>query len=140
MSPLLTGEDIDWSMRLVTFARGKTDSPVQLYFGDGLAAILKSLPMSGPLFPMISQWHEKDRAKAFLRRRRLVGVQGVTLHSYRYAWAERAKQAGYPERFAQQALWHGSKAVARAYAKKAHVKLPSLEAYEKTIIVLKNAI
>ena len=27
----------------------------------------------------------------------------MSLHSYRYAWAERAKQAGYPERFAQEA-------------------------------------
>jgi hypothetical protein len=32
-----------------------------------------------------------------------------------------------PERFAQQALGHGSKAVARAYAKRAVVKVPSLE-------------
>ncbi|HMJ89942.1 MAG TPA: hypothetical protein VK530_09005 [Candidatus Acidoferrum sp.] len=39
---------------------------------------------------------------------------------------------GYPERFAQQALGHSSKAVHRAYAKKAHVKLPSLEEYEAT--------
>jgi hypothetical protein len=53
------------------------------------------------------------------------------LHSYRYAWAERAKTCGYPERFAQEALGHNSKAVHRAYAKKAKVKLPSLEEYEK---------
>jgi len=43
----------------------------------------------------------------------------VTLHSYRYAWAERAKTCGYPERFAQEALGHNSKAVHRAYAKRA---------------------
>lgn len=40
----------------------------------------------------------------------------MSLHSYRYAWAERAKTAGYPERFAQEALGHNSKAVHRAYA------------------------
>ena len=34
------------------------------------------------------------------------------------AWAERAKTCGYPERFAQAALGHNSKAVHRAYAKK----------------------
>ena len=133
---LLTGEDIDWSMCVVTFARGKTDSPVQLHFGNALGAILRSLPASGPLFPMISEWHEKDRAKAFIRRRTRVGVEGVTLHSYRYSWAHRAKQAGYPERFAQQALGHGSKAVARAYAKKALVRLPSLEEYESKLVPL----
>jgi hypothetical protein len=26
-----------------------------------------------------------------------LGIVGVTLHSYRYAWAERAKTVGYPE-------------------------------------------
>jgi integrase len=55
----------------------------------------------------------------------------VSLHSYRYAWAERAKKAGYPERFAQEALGHNSKAIHRAYAKRAQVTLPSLEQYER---------
>ena len=58
-------------------------------------------------------------------------IEGISLHSYRYAWAERAKTVGYPERFAQEALGHRSKAVHRAYAKKAHVILPSLEEYER---------
>ena len=48
-----------------------------------------------------------------------------------YAWAERAKSCGYPERFAQEALGHSSKAVHRAYAKKAQVSLPPLEEYER---------
>ena len=47
---------------------------------------------------------ESDRAKAFKRRCNLVGVSGVSLHSYRYAWAERAKTCGYPERFAMENL------------------------------------
>jgi hypothetical protein len=38
--------------------------------------------------------------------------------------------AGYPERFAQEALGHNSKAVHRAYAKRALMKIPSLEQYE----------
>jgi hypothetical protein len=45
--------------------------------------------------------------------------------------AERAKQCGYPERYAQLALGHNSKAVHRAYARRAHVQLPPLEDYEK---------
>ncbi len=53
------------------------------------------------------------------------------MHSYRYAWAERAKTAGYPERFAQLALGHNSKAVHRAYARQAKVTLPPLEEYEQ---------
>jgi integrase len=70
------------------------------------------------------------RAAQFKQRCGQLNIQGVTLHSYRYAWAERAKTAGYPERFAQEALGHNSKAVHRAYAKKAQGKLPSLEEYE----------
>jgi integrase len=56
---------------------------------------------------------------------------GVSLHSYRYAWAERALKCGYPERFAQQALGHNSKAVHHAYSKQAEVTVPSLDDWEK---------
>jgi integrase len=59
-------------------------------------------------------------------------IEGITLHSYRYAWAERAKKCGYPERFAQEALGHNSKAIHRSYAKRAEVRLPSLEKYERS--------
>ena len=51
--------------------------------------------------------------------------------SYRYAWAERALKCGYPERFAQQALGHNSKAVHHAYSKHAEVTVPSLDDWEK---------
>ena len=77
--------------------------------------------------------NEKHRASEFKRRCRRLKITGITLHSYRYAWAERAKVAGYPERFAQAALGHNSKAVHRAYAKKALVKIPSLEQYEQEL-------
>jgi hypothetical protein len=60
-------------------------------------------------------------------------ITGVTLHSYSYAWAARAKPAGYPERLAQEALGHNSKAVHRAYAKRALAKTPSLLYYDATL-------
>ncbi|HEX9255171.1 MAG TPA: hypothetical protein VF938_06485 [Candidatus Angelobacter sp.] len=60
----------------------------------------------------------------------------MSLHSYRYAWAERAYTAGYPERFAQAALGHASKVVHQAYAKGAKVVCPPLENYERKIIPL----
>lgn len=128
----LTAGDIDWQNRLITYSRAKTGTPVIYHFGDQMKEMLKTLPIDGPLFPRLSQLHEKHRAKLFNRRCKLVGIKGVTLHSYRYAWAERAKTAGYPERFAQLALGHTSKAVHRAYARHAQVKLPSLEEFEQT--------
>jgi len=41
------------------------------------------------------------------------------------------KTCGYSERFAQAALGRNSKAVRRAYSKRALMKLPSLEAYKQ---------
>lgn len=55
----------------------------------------------------------------------------MSLHSYRYAWAERARAVGYPERYAQEALGHSSAAVHTAYAKQASVELPPLEDFAK---------
>ena len=50
------------------------------------------------------------------------------MRSYRYVWAERAKAAGMPERFAQEALGQNSKAVHRAYAKRVDDKAASANA------------
>lgn len=101
------------------------------HLGKEAMNILKDLPSEGTLFPYLSTVRAGDRATEFSQRCKRLGIQGVTLHSYRYAWAERAKVAGMPERFAMENLGHNSKAVHRAYAKKALVKIPSLEDYEK---------
>jgi integrase len=128
---LLKGEDVDWPSSTVSFTRKKTGVPVIVHLGSDALNIFKDLPSEGVLFPYLSQVRAGDRATEFGQRCRQLGIKGVTLHSYRYAWAERAKVAGYPERFAQEALGHNSKAVHRAYAKKALMKIPSLQEYEE---------
>jgi hypothetical protein len=50
-------------------------------------------------------------------------------------WAERPFEHGYPERFAQAALGHSSKAVHQVYARGAKVICLSLEEYEKKSVV-----
>ena len=135
----LRGEDVDWTNQTISYARMKTGSQAMIRFSDAVVQILQRRPTTGCLFPQIVRWKESDRAKAFIRRCRLVQVSGVSLHSYRYAWAERAKTCGFPERFAQEALGHGSKAVARAYAKKAKVLIPCLDEYEQKIVQLNAA-
>ena len=105
-----------------------------IHFGDEIEAVLRRLPNAGFLFPYLQTVRSGDRATEFKQRCIGLGIKGVSLHSYRYAWAERAKVAGYPERFAQEALGHNSKAVHRAYAKKAQVVLPPLEEYERKIL------
>jgi integrase len=136
----LTAGDINWKDRTIAYRRHKTGVMSLISFGDEIAGILKKLPESGELFPALARIHERHRAKMFIKRLATVGISGVSLHSYRYAWAERAQEAGYPERFAMVALGHSSKAVHRAYAKKAQVKLPSLEEYEKKIVPFPQAV
>jgi integrase len=127
----LSAANIDWPGRTLAYRRMKTGSLAYLTIGPKLEEILRALPSEGPLFPRISATSPNARAAEFWRRCQLLGIQGVSLHSYRYAWAERARTAGFPERFAQEALGHNSKAVHRAYARGAVVKIPSLEDYEK---------
>ena len=127
----LKGEDVDWQNGTVSFTRKKTGVAVLVHLGHEALNVFKDLPCEGMLFPYLASVRAGDRATEFGQRCRRLGISGVTLHSYRYAWAERAKTVGYPERFAQEALGHNSKAVHRAYAKRALMKLPSLEEYEQ---------
>ena len=133
----LVVEDVDWTNRTICYtrkklkSRGATVKPALIRFGEEVAAILKRRPQTGALFPYLRTVRAGDRSTEF--HQRCVGLQinGVSLHSYRYAWAERALKCGYPERFAQQALGHNSKAVHHAYSKNAEVTVPSLEDWEK---------
>jgi integrase len=127
----LIAENINWANRVISYRRQKTDQTALLHFGDQVEAVLRTLPTSGPLFPYLRTLRASDRPTEFKQRCRRLGISGVTLHSYRYGWAERAKAAGYPERYAMEALGHNSMAVHRAYAKNAHMSLPALEEYEK---------
>ncbi|MDH4373708.1 MAG: tyrosine-type recombinase/integrase [Verrucomicrobiota bacterium] len=123
----LRAENIDWERGTVTFIRRKTKALCHQAFGRECAEVLKTLPTSGPLFPYLVKLRACDRATVFKQRCSGLGIEGVTIHSHRYAWAERAAIAGMPERFAQAALGHGSKAVHRAYARRAELHVPCLE-------------
>jgi len=127
----LETENIDWERRVISYTRKKTRTMALMRFDEEMADILLARPAAGPLFPYLRRVRAGDRATEVKQRCEGLGIRGVSLHSYRYAWAERAKQAGYPERFAQEALGHNSKAVHRAYARRAQVELPSLGEYER---------
>lgn len=119
----LQAENIDWKSRVIGYARKKTKTMAFIHFDGELEKVLRRLPARGLLFPRLARIEEKHRAKEFRRRCNGLGITGISLHSYRYAWAERARKCGYPERFAQEALGHNSKAVHRAYARHAQVRL-----------------
>jgi integrase len=133
----LRADDINWTTRTICFTRKKLKSrgtsiePTLFRFSADIEAILKRRPSVGQLFPYLCTVRAGDRATEFKQRCDGLGISGVSLHCYRYAWAERALKCGFPERFAQQALGHNSKAVHRAYAKHAEVTVPSLADWEK---------
>ncbi len=127
----LNAEDVDWEQHVISYARRKTGSVAMMRLDRDMEEILRDLPGSGPLFPYLRTVRSGDRATEFKQRCTGLGIKGVTLHSYRYAWAERAKTAGYPERYAQVNLGHNSRAMARAYSRKAPVEMPSLSEYER---------
>ena len=60
----------------------------------------------------------------------MLGIEGRSLHSYRYAWAQRARAAGMPEREAMNHLGHESRAIHAAYAGGTQVAVLPLEYYE----------
>jgi hypothetical protein len=128
---VLHNEDIDRVRRSFVYSRRKNTELAGTKIGPKAWAIIERRPRSGPLFPYLCTVREADRATEFKQRCDGLKIEGVTLHSYRYAWAERSADAGYPERYAQRALGQNSKIVHRAYAKKAQGELPSLEDYEE---------
>jgi integrase len=127
---MLTVENIDWQNHVLTYQRQKTGEWACIQIGPRLETLLRNLPSQGHLFPRISQTTSGERSSDFWRRCRVAKVSGVSLHSYRYAWAQRARASGYPIRWAQNALGHNSRAVHLAYAQGVVAVCPSLENYE----------
>jgi integrase len=137
----LEAENVDWKNNLISYRRMKTGTIAIMRLDEEMTQILKDLPGEGPLFPYLRTVRAGDRATEFKQRCDGLGIKGISLHSYRYAWAERAKTAGYPERFAQVNIGHNSRAVHRAYSRNAPVEMPALSEYErqqKAIIANRN--
>jgi integrase len=128
---LINAENVDWRNNVISYERLKTKTVAVMRLDEEMAEILKDLPGTGPLFPYLSTVRAGDRATEFKQRCDGLGIKGISLHSYRYAWAERAKTAGYPERYAQVNIGHNSRAVHRAYSRNAPVEMPALSEYEK---------
>jgi integrase len=133
---LLAAEMFDWNERVLSYQRIKTNEWCHLEIGAAMEELMKKLPKNGLLFPKIATQKDKHRAAQFCRRCKQLGITGVSLHSYRYSWAERANAGGIPERFAQAALGHSSRAVHHAYARNAYVICPALKTPEDKIIPL----
>ena len=127
----LTDKNVDWTNRILSYDRSKLEGrhlpPACLAIGKGLQEVLRQLPKSGPLFPHVTLMDDRSRACTFWKLCKRAKIEGISLHSYRYSWAERAKVVGIPQRWAQAALGHNSKAVHDAYARNALVVCPAID-------------
>ena len=137
----LKAEDVDWENRTVSFTRKKDRRAGDCAFGRGSVERVQRFAgrrLVVSLFVPGAGWRPGDGIRA-------------TLPSAWHSTAFRCtatvthgrnapKTCGYPERFAQEALGHNSMAVHRAYAKRAKMKLPSLEEYEKKAVSLPTAV
>ena len=92
----LTAENVDWLNRIITYARRKTGKPAILRFGDEVTDILRRLPTTDPMFPNWSKLTSAQRADRFHTRCETLGIQGVSLHSYRYAWGNEQQRQVIP--------------------------------------------
>jgi integrase len=130
----LSWDRIDRESRTISFTRqkleGKGGGETFLCIGARIQAVLDQLPQEGYLFPGLRLQPAKNRAGYFRKACLCCNVKGKSLHSYRYAWAQRARAAGMPERDAMNHLGHQSRAVHAAYGKNAHVTTLPLEYYE----------
>ena len=126
----LKGEDVDWQNNTVSFVRKKTGVPVLVHLGSEALNLFEDLSAEGPLFPFLFRVRAGDRATEFASRCRQLGIAGVTLHSYRYAWAERARPLAILNGCAGS---FGARPQGRAsrIRKRALMKMPSLEDAEQ---------
>jgi integrase len=84
----LEAENVDWDNHVISYKRMKTDTVAIMRFDEDMAEILRDLPGSGPLFPYLRTVRAGDRATEFRQRCAGLKIKDVTLHSYRYAWAD----------------------------------------------------
>jgi integrase len=101
----LKGEDVDWTNNTVSFFRKKTGVPVLVHLGAEALNLFKDLPAEGVLFPYLASVRAGDRATEFGQRCRQLGISGVTLHSYRYAYGRNEPRPSATLKDSRRRLW-----------------------------------
>jgi hypothetical protein len=126
---------IDHSTQTICFQRKKMRSRdrghCRIPIGKEIRTLLKKLPVEGWFFPTIRLESSTQRAAKFKALCHRLEISDVTLHSYRYALAERAWCSGMPENEAMVYLGHKGRIGHYAYAKNAPVIALPLCYYEE---------
>lgn len=114
-------EDFCKVRRDLHYNRAKTANECRLEFTQEVFALLDQLPKRGFLFPSIQKESESQRGTVFRRACGSLQINGITLHSYRYAFAERCRLNGITVEEAMAAMGLKSFAVYHSYAKGAKI-------------------
>jgi integrase len=86
----LTWDNVDRAKNVLVYHRKKTGEKCQMTIGPSLCELMSRLPQEGAFFPAQRLIEAKHRSTEFRRRCRVLKITGLSPHSYRYAWAERA--------------------------------------------------
>jgi hypothetical protein len=126
---------IDQPTQTIRFQRKKMRSRdgghCRIPIGKEIQTFLKQFPAEGWFFPGIRSESSSQRAARFKALCCRLEISDITLHSYRYALAERALCAGMPEKAAMAYLGHKSRSGHYAYAKNATIVVNPLSYYEE---------
>ncbi|MBH62305.1 MAG: hypothetical protein CL569_07640 [Alphaproteobacteria bacterium] len=127
-------EQIDWDKGCVEYKRGKWVLPeehkparVGIEKGGEFEALLKRLPKSGPLFPLLATRSSSNRARTMGNICEWVGIPHTTPHGYRFSWAERADEGGMDVKHRMANLGHSTVEMAEHYSEGADIIPPSIE-------------
>jgi len=130
----MKAECIRWGEGVLEYKRGKWIKPerhapvrVAIAKGGQFEKLLKRLPAAGNLFPLLSLRRSDERAKTFAGVIGCLGIPKVTIHGYRFAFAERAKEAGMSTEDRMASLGHADYDMHHHYDKNAKVTPASIE-------------
>ena len=127
----LKGEDVDWTNNTVGFTRKKSGVPVLVHLGADALNVFKDLPAEGAVSLSVPRAGRETGRRSLGNDAANLASPALRCTATVTLGRNAPRPCGYPERFAQEALGHNSKAVHRAYAKRALMKIPSLEDYER---------
>src|SRR5258708_30250612 len=99
---LLKAENIDWQSRTIAYLRNKTGTLACITIGPRLETILRTVPVSGPLFPNLSATTEGARSAEFWRRCRLLEIKRVRRQN-KHSLNPRSRRTDYqPPRYRRE--------------------------------------
>lgn len=126
----IRAEDIDWKANCIKFSRTKTSTKSTVAIGQSLRTLLKKLPTKGYLFPCLQNMTTSNRSRTFRILADWCGLEKVTLHGYRFGWAERAKETGMTTEDRMASLGHKTPQMAAHYDEGADYIPASIEIIE----------